>query len=112
MKKWFLLIVSLILLSSSASAFSIFRTKAPGNCAYKGYVQACECGEFDEKGTMSDKCFARGKAGSIACLTTTYPIMSGKYYAGECPTMDVCIQTLQACINVNCPGTDKEDCDA
>ncbi|NYZ73611.1 hypothetical protein H0O00_00550 [Candidatus Micrarchaeota archaeon] len=43
-------------------------------------------------------------------MSTSYPIMAGKYAEGKCSAVDECASELQSCMAQYSTGDDKADC--
>jgi hypothetical protein len=97
-----LAVFGLVLLSCAAFAV--------GDCSVTAYRQACASCSFDAQGKMDQECYSAKKASGTACMSATYPIMSGKYATGACPQVDECASELSSCINQYATGNDKADC--
>lgn len=79
-------------------------------CALDAYSKACNSCSFDADGKIDQSCSGGYKAGGTACVSTSYPIMSGKYAQGQCPEVDACAAELSSCSAQYSSGNDKEDC--
>lgn len=80
------------------------------SCAADAYRKACASCPFDESGKMDRSCWEGYKQSGIACTSASYPIMSTKYAAGQCPQVDACASELQSCIAAASSGNDRGDC--
>jgi hypothetical protein len=80
------------------------------SCSAKAYASACSGCSFDANGKIDSSCSSAQRAGGIACVSTSYPIMSAKYSAGECPAVDACASELSSCVSQYSTGNDKADC--
>jgi len=79
-------------------------------CAEDAYAKSCSSCSFDAFGKMDSMCSGGYKASGTACVSTTYPIASAKYAAGECPGIDSCTSELSSCESQMRGATDKETC--
>ncbi|MDD5337539.1 MAG: hypothetical protein PHS02_03590 [Candidatus ainarchaeum sp.] len=79
-------------------------------CSAKSYADACANCPVDASGKMDASCYSGYKSSGITCVSTSYPIASGKYAAGQCPGIDACAQELQTCQNQYSSGNDSADC--
>ncbi|MEM4332154.1 MAG: hypothetical protein QW500_02650 [Candidatus Micrarchaeia archaeon] len=79
-------------------------------CSLDAYKNACANCKFDEKGKMDKTCSDMYKTSGLSCLSAQYPIMSAKYYAGECNAPQECVAKLSKCITEVSSGNDKFDC--
>ncbi len=79
-------------------------------CASDAYQKACASCSFDANGKIDQSCSSGYKSGGTACVSTSYPIMAGKYAAGQCPQVDVCAAELSSCTAQYSSGNDKADC--
>ncbi|MEM4359212.1 MAG: hypothetical protein QXT45_01640 [Candidatus Bilamarchaeaceae archaeon] len=79
-------------------------------CSIRAYRAACANCPFDTNGKMDQTCYENYKRSGISCISSTYPIMSGKYAAGQCPKVDKCAEGLRACLAEMSSGNDKQDC--
>ena len=80
------------------------------DCAAKAYRNSCAGCTFDANGKMDRSCSDGYKSSGITCTSTSYPIMSGKYAAGQCPAVDACTGELSSCVAQYSSGNDKADC--
>ncbi|MEM4165821.1 MAG: hypothetical protein QW153_00670 [Candidatus Bilamarchaeaceae archaeon] len=80
------------------------------DCSLEAYKQACANCRFDQNGKIDRSCSDIYKASALACISKSYPIMSGKYHAGQCPQVDECASQLSSCIADVSTGNDKYDC--
>ena len=99
-----LLLFGLVLAAIAGLAF------ADMGCAARAYSEACSSCSFDASGQMDQSCYAGKRASGTACVSTTYPIMAGKYAAGNCSMLDDCTSELNSCINQYKSGNDRADC--
>lgn len=99
-----ILIVSLLLLISLALVYPAT------SCSADAYRRACATCPFDKSGKIDRSCMDGFRASGIACVSSSYPIMSAKYSAGECPAVDACASELQSCVAHYSTGNDKADC--
>ncbi|MCC7569780.1 hypothetical protein KO465_00355 [Candidatus Micrarchaeota archaeon] len=83
---------------------------ATSGCSERVYRNACANCQFDVNGKIDSACSENYKQSGITCVSTTYPIMSAKYAAGECPAVGTCSSQLQSCIAQMQSGNDKQDC--
>ncbi len=81
------------------------------DCAASAYRNSCANCKFDASGKMDQSCSGGYKSSGITCTSTSYPIMSGKYAAGECPQVDGCASELSSCVAQYSSGNDKADCE-
>ena len=79
-------------------------------CASSAYNKACTSCSFDQYGKMDSSCWGGYKTSGTTCMTTSYPIMAGKYAEGKCPQVDECASELQSCAAQYSSGDDKADC--
>ncbi|MEW6749003.1 MAG: hypothetical protein AB1295_04825 [Candidatus Micrarchaeota archaeon] len=79
-------------------------------CALDAYNKACASCSFDDSGKIDRSCQQGYQASGTTCVSTSYPIMSGKYAAGECPKVDACASELRSCTAQYSSGNDREDC--
>ncbi len=79
-------------------------------CAAESYSKACASCPFDENGKVDQSCSGGYKASGTACVSTSYPIMAGKYATGDCPAVDECASELSSCVAQYATGNDKADC--
>ncbi|MEW6722180.1 MAG: hypothetical protein AB1324_02880 [Candidatus Micrarchaeota archaeon] len=98
--KIFSLIAGLLVLSGVVSA----------GCALDAYNKACASCQFDSNGKIDKDCQQGYQSSGTACVSTSYPIMAGKYAAGECPQVDACAEELRSCTAQYSSGNDKADC--
>ncbi|NYZ77373.1 hypothetical protein H0O02_03595 [Candidatus Micrarchaeota archaeon] len=80
------------------------------DCSAKSYASACANCQFDANGKIDQSCSNSFRASGISCVSTSYPIMSGKYAAGQCPAVDSCADELSSCAAQYGTGNDKADC--
>ena len=80
------------------------------SCAADAYRKTCASCSFDANGRVDQSCSSGYKNSGISCTSTSYPIMSGKYAAGECPQVDACASELQSCVAQYSSGDDRADC--
>ena len=80
------------------------------DCAAKAYRNSCAGCTFDANGKMDRACSDGYKSSGITCTSTSYPIMSGKYAAGQCPQVDACTGELSSCVAQYSTGDEKADC--
>jgi hypothetical protein len=59
---------------------------------------------------MDRSCSDGYRSSGITCTSTSYPIMSGKYAAGQCPQVDACASELQSCVAQYSSGDERADC--
>jgi len=85
-------------------------SSAAADCSAKSYAQSCANCQFDTNGKMDAGCYSSYKNSGIRCVSTSYPIASGKYAAGQCSGIDACASELSACQSQYTSGNDKEDC--
>jgi hypothetical protein len=79
-------------------------------CAAQAYAKTCSSCTFDQYGKVDQSCSSGYKNSGTTCMTTSYPIMAGKYASGECPAVDACASELSSCSAQYSSGNDKEDC--
>ncbi|MFH1222333.1 MAG: hypothetical protein V1492_04585 [Candidatus Micrarchaeota archaeon] len=79
-------------------------------CAASAYTKTCASCQFDANGKVDSACSGGYKASGTACVSSSYPIMSAKYAAGQCPAVDSCASELQSCAAQYSSGNDKADC--
>jgi hypothetical protein len=79
-------------------------------CAANAYSQSCSSCSFDASGRMDRSCSDGYKQSGITCTSTSYPIMSGKYAAGQCAQVDECASELQSCVAQYSSGDERADC--
>ena len=79
-------------------------------CAAEAYAKSCAQCSFDANGKMDRSCSDGFKQSGISCTSTSYPIMSGKYAAGQCPQVDACASELSSCVAQYSSGDDRADC--
>ncbi|MEM4359419.1 MAG: hypothetical protein QXT45_02710 [Candidatus Bilamarchaeaceae archaeon] len=79
-------------------------------CSLDAYKKACANCKFDENGKMDKACADGYKTSGLSCISAEYPIMSAKYYAGECNAPQECVLKLSKCISEVSSGNDKFDC--
>ncbi len=99
-----LLLMALLLAFGAAFALG-------AGCSEKAYVAACSGCSFDANGRMDQSCSSAQRAGGIACVSASYPIMSAKYSAGQCPGVDACASELSSCVSSVSSGNDKANCE-
>ena len=80
------------------------------DCAAKAYRSSCASCTFDANGKIDRQCSDGYKSSGITCVSTSYPIMSGKYASGQCPQVDACASELSSCVAQYSSGNDKADC--
>ncbi len=102
MKIYSMILVGLILLFMAPVAFA--------GCASEAYSKSCASCSFDANGKIDQSCSGGYKASGTACVSTSYPIMAGKYSAGKCPEVDACASELSSCSAQYSSGNDKSDC--
>jgi hypothetical protein len=102
MKFYSMILVGLILLFMAPVAFA--------GCASGAYAKSCASCSFDANGKIDQSCMNGYKASGTACVSSSYPIMAGKYSAGQCPEVDSCAAELQSCSAQYSTGNDKTDC--
>lgn len=83
---------------------------ALAGCAVTSYAEACSSCSFDASGKMDQGCYAGKRASGVACVSSSYPIMAGKYAAGNCSQLDACTAELNSCISQYKSGNDSADC--
>jgi len=83
---------------------------ADSGCSAKAYQSACSQCSFDANNKMDQNCLQQQKSGALACVSTTYPIMSASYAKGECSAVDDCAAELASCVAQYSTGDDKADC--
>ena len=101
MKKTLVLLLFGLLIGASFAA----------SCARDAYKKSCASCPFDANGKMDRSCSDGYKQSGIACTSASYPIMSTKYAAGQCPQVDACASELQACVAQYSTGDDRADCE-
>jgi hypothetical protein len=79
-------------------------------CASDAYKKTCSSCTFDQYGKVDSSCSSGYKSSGTACVSTSYPIMAGKYAAGQCPEVDACASELSSCTSQYGTGNDSEDC--
>lgn len=79
-------------------------------CASDSYQKACSSCSFDQYGKIDQSCSGGYQASGTTCVSTSYPIMAGKYAAGQCPAVDACASELRSCTSQYGTGNDKADC--
>ncbi len=79
-------------------------------CAADAYRKSCASCSFDANGKMDRSCSDGYKNSGITCTSTSYPIMSTKYAAGQCPQVDACASELSSCVAQYSSGDDRADC--
>jgi len=79
-------------------------------CAEDAYRKACTSCTFDANGKIDQSCQNGYQSSGTACVSTSYPIMSGQYAAGKCPQVDACAEELRSCTAQYSSGNDKADC--
>jgi hypothetical protein len=79
-------------------------------CASSAYSKTCASCSFDQYGKVDQSCSKGYQNSGTACVSATYPIMSGKYALGQCPGVDSCADELRSCTAQMGSGNDKEDC--
>jgi hypothetical protein len=94
---------ALVLLATLAGA-------AYAGCALDAYNKACSGCSFDANGMVDKSCQQGYQSAGTACVSSSYPIMSGKYASGQCPQVDACASELRACTAQFSSGSDKENC--
>lgn len=97
------LVAVIFLVVFSGAAFSI-------DCAIKTYNKACSLCSFDEKGKIDESCRREYESIGAVCFSSSYPTMSAKYAAGQCPAVDSCTSKLKSCVAEASTGNDKNDC--
>ncbi|MEM0438136.1 MAG: hypothetical protein QXU54_02445 [Candidatus Micrarchaeia archaeon] len=102
MQKIMLVILAVAILGGVVSA----------GCALDAYKKACASCPFDANGRIDQSCSSGYRASGVACVSTSYPIMSTKYSAGECPAVDACAAELTSCVAQYSTGNDRADCQA
>lgn len=90
--------------------FALLVGSSFAGCASDAYRNTCVRCHFDDHGKVNRTCSSNYKNSGIACTSATYPIMSAKYAAGQCPQVDACAAQLQACVAQKATGDDLEDC--
>ncbi|MEM0438182.1 MAG: hypothetical protein QXU54_02680 [Candidatus Micrarchaeia archaeon] len=83
---------------------------AVAGCSLDAYKNACANCKFDENGKMDKACADMYKTQGLSCLSAQYPIMSARYYAGECNAPQECVSKLSKCLSESSSGNDKFDC--
>jgi hypothetical protein len=96
-------LVLVLVLAFASLAFS-------SSCAADAYNKACTSCSFDANGKIDQTCSGGYKASGTACVSTSYPIMAGKYASGGCPAVDECAGELTSCVAQYSSGNDKADC--
>jgi hypothetical protein len=91
-------------------AFFALASIASAGCALDAYNKACGSCSFDAQGKIDKSCQQGYQASGTACVSSSYPIMAGKYAAGKCPEVDACADELRACTSQYSTGDDKADC--
>ena len=94
-------VIALVLLSGVAFAAS---------CSENAYKKACASCSFDANGKIDKGCMDGQKSAGIACVSSSYPMMSIEYAQGKCPQVDICASQLQQCLSQMGTGNDKADC--
>ena len=94
--------IAIVLLALGSVAFA--------GCASDAYRKACASCSFDASGKIDKSCESGYKSSGTACVSTSYPIMAGKYASGECPAVDACAAELSSCAAQYSTGNDSEDC--
>jgi len=79
-------------------------------CAQDAYSKACASCSFDASGKIDKSCQQGYQSSGTACVSSKYPIMAGKYAAGQCPQVDACADELRSCTAQYSTGDDKADC--
>ncbi|NYZ60336.1 hypothetical protein H0O01_01410 [Candidatus Micrarchaeota archaeon] len=80
------------------------------NCAADAYRKSCASCSFDANGKMDRSCSDGFRSSGISCTSTSYPIMSGKYAAGQCTQVDECASELSSCVAQYATGDERADC--
>jgi len=80
------------------------------SCAADAYRKTCASCSFDANGRVDQSCSSGFKNSGISCTSTSYPIMSGKYAAGQCAQVDACASELSSCVAQYSSGDDRADC--
>jgi hypothetical protein len=79
-------------------------------CASEAYAKTCASCGFDKDGKVDQSCSKGYQTSGTACVSTSYPIMAGKYATGQCPQVDECAAELSSCNAQMSTGDDKADC--
>lgn len=90
--------------------FGGVQASAIAMCATQAYSRYCMGCPFDEAGRVDKACREGHENKGKICTSTAYPVATGKYALGMCPALEECVSALRACINVKCPGSDRDDC--
>jgi hypothetical protein len=95
-------LVLILVLAFASLAFS-------ASCAKDAYDKACASCSFTN-GKIDRSCSDGYKASGTACVSTSYPVMAGRYATGGCPALDSCASDLSSCIAQYSSGNDSADC--
>ena len=106
MKRRVFILIILMSLSYSSSADS--RDIPP--CASAYYDMACRSCPIDKFGSMDEECYDKYMALVKKCVFMKYPFAAGLWAIDKCPSLQLCVDRLETCIAIKCPGTDKEYC--
>jgi hypothetical protein len=79
-------------------------------CAQDAFNKACGSCTFDANGKIDKSCQSGYQSSGTTCVSASYPIMAGKYAAGQCPEVDSCASELRSCTAQVSGGNDKADC--
>lgn len=90
--------------------FGLLMGASFAGCAANAYSQSCSSCSFDAGGRMDRSCSDGFRSSGITCTSTSYPIMSGKYAAGQCAQVDACASELQSCVAQYSTGDERADC--
>jgi hypothetical protein len=92
----FLALVCLIALSGIVCA---------ADCSSASFKEGCACAR-----SGGSNCWESSKSSGMTCMAGAYPLAVGKYWMGDCKSLEKCVNSLQGCINAYCGGDDATKC--
>lgn len=81
-------------------------------CASAYYDKACRNCAIDKYGSMDEECYDKYMAVAKKCVFMEYPFAAGLWAIDKCPSLQLCVDRLETCTVIKCPGTDQEDCES
>jgi hypothetical protein len=77
------------------------------DCSQASFKEGCACAR-----NGGSNCWESSKSSGMTCMAGAYPVAVGKYWMGECKSLETCVNSLQGCINAYCVGDDATKCSA
>jgi hypothetical protein len=75
------------------------------DCSSASFKEGCACAR-----SGGSNCWESSKSSGMSCMAGAYPLAVGKYWMGDCKSLEKCVNGLQGCINTYCVGDDETKC--